>query len=50
MIKEKQITIIKIKTKVNIKIKLNQILRDEIKKKVFKQNIYQSKVWGPNLI
>jgi hypothetical protein len=44
MIKEKQITIIKIKTKVNIKIKLNQILRDEIKKKVFKQNIYQSKV------
>ena len=30
-------------TKVNIKIKLNQILWDEIKKK-FKQNIYQSKV------
>jgi hypothetical protein len=30
--------------KVNIKIKLNQILRDEIKKKRFKQNIYQSKV------
>jgi hypothetical protein len=27
------------RTKVNIKIKLNQILRDEIKKK-FKQNIY----------
>jgi len=30
--------------KVNIKIKLNQILKDEIKKKRFKQNIYQSKV------
>jgi hypothetical protein len=44
MIKEKKITIIKIRTKVNIKIKLNQILRDEIKKKKFKQNIYQSKV------
>jgi hypothetical protein len=34
--KKKQITIIKIKTKVNIKIKLNQILRDEIEKKKFK--------------
>ena len=34
-----QIIIITMKTKVNIKIKLNQILRDEIKKK-FKQNIY----------
>jgi hypothetical protein len=33
MIIEKKITIIKMKTKVNIKIKLNQILRDEIKKK-----------------
>ena len=33
----------KMRTKVNIKIKLNQILRGEIKKK-FKQNIYQSKV------
>jgi hypothetical protein len=36
MIREKQITIIKIKTKVNIKIKLNQILRDKTKKKIFK--------------
>ena len=44
MIREKQITIIKIRTKINIKIKLNQILRDEIKKKRFKQNIYQLKV------
>jgi hypothetical protein len=43
MIREKQITIIKMKTKVNIKIKLNSILRDKIEKK-FKQNIYQSKV------
>jgi len=31
--REKQITIIKIRTKVNIKIKLNQILRDKIGKK-----------------
>ena len=49
MIIEKKITIIKIKSKVNIKIKLNQILRDKIKK-IFKQKIYQSKVWGSNLI
>jgi hypothetical protein len=34
MIREKQITIIKIRTKVDIKIKLNQILRDEIEKKI----------------
>jgi hypothetical protein len=40
MIREKQITIIKIRTKVNIRIKLNQILRDKIKKQIFKQNIY----------
>jgi len=33
MTREKQITIIKIRTKINIKIKLNQNLRDEIKKK-----------------
>jgi hypothetical protein len=33
MIREKQITIIKIRTKVDIKIKLNQIPRDEIEKK-----------------
>ena len=45
MIREKQITIIKMRIKVNIKIKSNQILRDEIeKKKGFKQNIYQLKV------
>jgi hypothetical protein len=45
MIREKQITIIKMIMKVNIKIKLNQILKDEIeRKKRFKQNIYQSKV------
>ena len=34
MIREKQITIIKMKTKVNIKIKLNSILRDKIEKKI----------------
>jgi hypothetical protein len=33
MIREKQITIIKISTKVNTKIKLNQILRDEFEEK-----------------
>jgi hypothetical protein len=43
MIREKQITIIKISTKVNIRIKLNQILRDKIEKKIFKQNIYHQK-------
>jgi hypothetical protein len=32
-IREKQITIKKTKIKVNIKIKLNQILREEIKEK-----------------
>jgi hypothetical protein len=40
MIREKKITIIKMRIKINIKIKLNQILRDEIeKKKDSKQNI-----------
>jgi len=33
MVRKKQIKIIKMRTKINIKIKLNQILRDEIKKK-----------------
>jgi hypothetical protein len=36
MIRKKQITIIKMRTKIDIKIKLNQIIRDEIKKKRFK--------------
>jgi hypothetical protein len=40
MIREKQITIIKMRTKVNIKIKLNQILRDEIEKKKDSNKIY----------
>ena len=44
MIREKQITIIKIRIKVNTKIKSNQILRDEIEKKNSKQNIQQLKV------
>jgi len=39
MIREKKIKIIKIKTRVDTKIKLNQILRDEIKKNNSKQNI-----------
>jgi len=33
MIREKQITIIKVRTKVDIKIKLNQISKDKIEKK-----------------
>ena len=36
MIRIKQITIIKIRIKVNIKIKLNQILMGEIEEKKFK--------------
>jgi len=40
IIREKQITIIKIRTKVNIKIKLNQILRGVIEKKI------QNKIYG----
>jgi hypothetical protein len=42
MIREKQITIIKIMTKVDIKIKLNQILRDEITKKKIQNKIYSN--------
>jgi hypothetical protein len=42
IIREKQITIIKIRTKVNIKIKLNQILRDEIEKKKIQNKIYSN--------
>jgi len=33
MIKKRQITIIKMRTKIDIKIKLNQILKGKIKKK-----------------
>jgi hypothetical protein len=40
MIRENQITIIKMRFKDNIKIKLNQILRDEIKKKKDSNKIY----------
>jgi hypothetical protein len=35
MIREKQIIIIKIRTKVDIKIKLNQILNDEIEEEKY---------------
>jgi hypothetical protein len=41
MIRKKQITIIKMRIKVNIKIKLNQILKDEIKKQSNKIYINQ---------
>jgi hypothetical protein len=40
MIREKQITIIKMRIKVNIKIKSNQILRDKIEKKKDSNKIY----------
>jgi len=38
-VREKQISIKRMKTEVDIKIKLNQILRDNIEKKYSKQNI-----------
>jgi hypothetical protein len=44
MIREKQITIIKIRTKVDIKIKLNQILRDKIEKQIFKKKYIAIKI------
>jgi len=42
MIREKQITIIKIRTKVDIKIKSNQILSDGIEKKKIQNKIYSN--------
>ena len=42
IIREKQITIIKMRTEVNIKIKLNQILRGEIEKKKIQNKIYSN--------
>jgi hypothetical protein len=50
MIIEKQISNKRIIIKVDIKIKLNQILNDEIKRKYSKQNIYQLKDRRSNLI
>jgi hypothetical protein len=44
MIREKEITIRKIRTKVNIKIKLNQILRDKIEKKKIQTKYIPSKI------
>ena len=50
MIREKQITIIKMRIKVNIKIKLNQILRNEIEKKKNSNKIcsnqkFEDQIW-----
>jgi len=42
MIREKQVTIIKTRIKVDIKIKLNQILKDEIEKKKIQNKIYNN--------
>ena len=44
MIREKQITIIKMRTKSDIKIKLNQILRDKIEKIIFKTKYIAIKI------
>ena len=40
MLREKQITIIKMRTKIDIKIKLNQILKNETEKKKIQNKIY----------
>jgi len=50
MIREKKIIIIKIRTKVDIKIKLNQILRDEIEekkdwKKIYSNQKFEDQIW-----
>ena len=50
MIREKQTSNKRIIIKVDTKIKLNQILNDEIKTKYSKQNIYQLKDRRSNLI
>jgi hypothetical protein len=50
MIREKQTSNKRIIIKVDTKIKLNQILNDEIKRKYSKQNIYQLKDRRSNLI
>ena len=50
MIRKKQITIIKIRIKVDIKIKLNQILMDKIEKKRFKTKYMAIKSLRLNLI
>ena len=50
IIREKQISNKRIIINVDIKIKLNQILNDEIKRKYSKQNIYQLKDRRSNLI
>jgi len=50
IIREKKISNKRIIIKVDIKIKLNQILNDEIKRKYSKQNIYQLKDRRSNLI
>ena len=42
MIRKKQITIIKMRTSVDIKIKLNQILNDKIERKKIQNKIYNN--------
>jgi hypothetical protein len=42
MIREKQIKIIKMRTSVDIKIKLNQILNDKIERKKIQNKIYNN--------
>jgi len=49
MIREKQTTIIKMRIKVNIKIKLNQNLRDQIEKKnsnkIYINQKFEDQIW-----
>jgi len=49
MIREKQITIIKMRIKVDIKINLNQILRDGIEKKKIQSKIYRNEKFGDQI-
>jgi hypothetical protein len=42
MLREKQIKIIKMRTKIDIKIKLNQILKNETEKKKIQNKIYSN--------
>jgi hypothetical protein len=49
MIREKQITIIKMRIKVDIKINLNQILSDGIEKKKIQSKIYRNQKFGDQI-
>jgi hypothetical protein len=44
MIRKRQITIIKMRTKIDIKIKLNQILKGKIKKKIYSNKKFDDQI------